>query len=469
MNVRVPPGVAYTLVSATRALTIVGMGELLIEVAENVGSTSIEIADAFLGRGAGQIIAVASSLWLFRTLNGDTLMSVFLVINGIMWLWLPYIVTVRSLYLWFFMSGLVITIVDIGTLIMVKRVYNHKAGPWLMATTAGFSGLASLAPLVSYIGDGSVLHVTMVFGLYNFGCVVVMALQAKDLQHKRTDRAGPGETSSGTALTPTHGAVLSGAQGLFREKLGLGGMTFSKHNIDFEYEMSQTDNCEEVGTDLSQTQESKTAETTRVTGSDGLCKFCVEVGKGSYASEFLMTVMLLMAAGSQTSVTSYICTFLEETEGVVGVERCPLMLSVFWVCMTLSRLLFIPFQVYLSQVFVSIIAMCFGGALGPSPLLFGAWVGQWEAWQVWAGFLLWGTFCGPLPGFIFDLGNRICHNTEEGVILFVIGLNIGSSIVPVITARAWKQGLGPAALPIIMSLCALLMMAVVACLSLPRR
>eukprot|EP01052_Picozoa_sp_SAG31_P019576 SAG31_NODE_1432_length_8373_cov_8.838289_11_plen_121_part_00 len=57
------------------------------------------------------------------------------------------------LYAWFFCTGLLTAMTDIGTQILTRRAYGSKAGPWLTCNTFMFATAGLLAPLVDYATD----------------------------------------------------------------------------------------------------------------------------------------------------------------------------------------------------------------------------------------------------------------------------------------------------------------------------
>ena len=53
-----------------------------------------------------------------------------------------------------------------------------------------------------------------------------------------------------------------------------------------------------------------------------------------------------------------------------------------------------------------------------------------STWPVVAGYLIYGFFVGPILGYIFDFHNRVTVSKERGSAILILGLNLGSSLVP---------------------------------------
>ncbi|CAM9323921.1 unnamed protein product [Discosporangium mesarthrocarpum] len=248
----VSPGVTYAMSMGCSSLTVVGLGELLIAVAENVGTTSTGLAYAFLGRAIAQFVVVVSAPTIYRHFEGNLVMAAALAVLVFQWLVLPHITALTLLYAWFGITGMCASTLDIGAQINVKRVYADKAGPWLMATTAVFATAGFLAPLISYIGKGSIAKTTAVFSAYNLLCFLLVASNAHMQCHLNRsneqlrvrplhefqeflDNPGKGNTlsrmESGESGSTSSGGVdppLSESP-LEKQKLG-GGITHEAHS-----------------------------------------------------------------------------------------------------------------------------------------------------------------------------------------------------------------------------------------------
>ena len=74
----------------------------------------------------------------------------------------------------------------------------------------------------------------------------------------------------------------------------------------------------------------------------------------------------------------------------------------------------------------------------------------------WAGTVLFGVGNGPVVGYLYDLAHRNTVNSEHGTSIIMLGLNLGASLVPWVTAKVWTTARNPVVLVVV----ALLTMAV---------
>lgn len=73
-------------------------------------------------------------------------------------------------------------------------------------------------------------------------------------------------------------------------------------------------------------------------------------------------------------------------------------------------------------------------------------------WPVLVGYLVYGLFVGPILGYIFDFHNRVTISKERGSAILILGLNLGSSLVPFLFTSCLKLGLKGASMPVVQML-----------------
>ena len=103
---------------------LIGIGDALVEIATKNGIDMEDTGGLFLARGAGQILATLVCADLYSSFWGNgILMACTLAVAGL-WALGALIVHAPTLYLWFFMTGLMTATLDIGTQILTRRAYG---------------------------------------------------------------------------------------------------------------------------------------------------------------------------------------------------------------------------------------------------------------------------------------------------------------------------------------------------------
>lgn len=110
---------------------------------------------------------ISSKLYVW--LRGNTVLSTVLLFLTAILLYMPFITTVVSLHISFFLLGLSTAITDTGCQIMTRKLHGSKAGPWLGANTVVFGISGALVPLIGYLTDSLFPQYAILSGV---SCVV---------------------------------------------------------------------------------------------------------------------------------------------------------------------------------------------------------------------------------------------------------------------------------------------------------
>ncbi|CAM9724944.1 unnamed protein product [Choristocarpus tenellus] len=339
-----------------------------------------------------------------------------------------------------------------------------------------FAIMGVLAPLTSYVADGIITQ-TAVYAGFTCACALVLmpytisdAWSSMYSPHPKTmPRRKKELTSNGEDGQETDVASLETMSRTARESDIIGSMSndeLVEGTSVIKNEDMLLPNQVKTSTSLEEKDAFKAKEIaeqdeeSKGSGLMGcrillpLLQFLYDLWWGKYTTEMVLMLMIFVGMGVQVATSSFMCTFIEQSDGAVNEGQCSLLLSLFWASMALSRFLAMLSQAKLTTIglYRNILMVCFLSSIASGPLVYGAATGSYEEWHVWVSVLLWGVVFGPFLGYIFDMSNRVCQRTEEGAAILILGLQLGASVVPLAVGIMWDKGAGPASIPMALSL-----------------
>ncbi|CAN0450096.1 unnamed protein product, partial [Ectocarpus sp. 12 AP-2014] len=125
----------------------------LEDLAINCGTTSTKVGTVFVAKGAGTGVGALMSPKLYISVRGNTVLSVGLVILSAILLYFPFLSSVFTLHLAFFVQGLVVNILMTGCQIMTRKVHGDKCNLWTGANVVSLGLSSALFPVVAYLDD----------------------------------------------------------------------------------------------------------------------------------------------------------------------------------------------------------------------------------------------------------------------------------------------------------------------------
>jgi hypothetical protein len=136
-RMKIPVGVAYAMCMGVAGNVLIGIGDVLTDLAGDVHSVSVsdKLQCLFLVRGVGQLVATPLAAEVFAGTNGHSILLACLLAVVALWACSTWISELALLYLWFLVTGVVTATLDTGTQILTRRAYGAQAGPWLTAST----------------------------------------------------------------------------------------------------------------------------------------------------------------------------------------------------------------------------------------------------------------------------------------------------------------------------------------------
>ncbi|CAN0395476.1 unnamed protein product, partial [Ectocarpus sp. 12 AP-2014] len=90
---------------------------------------------------------------LYLSVRGNTVLSVGLVLLSAILLYFPFLSSVFTLHLAFFVQGLVVNVLMTGCQIMTRKVHGDKCNLWTGANVVSLGLSSALFPVVAYLDD----------------------------------------------------------------------------------------------------------------------------------------------------------------------------------------------------------------------------------------------------------------------------------------------------------------------------
>ncbi len=131
--------VGFLFSVAICGLNIVSYGENIEEIAVLVSQTSVEIGGIFLSRGFGSLIGCLLYPYLTSCISAMITMYISYIGAIAISTFLPFNKSVIVLYFLYFGIGLFISLINTGSVAMIRIIKGKDAGPWLSASIMLFS------------------------------------------------------------------------------------------------------------------------------------------------------------------------------------------------------------------------------------------------------------------------------------------------------------------------------------------
>ena len=489
----IPVGVCYAGCMFVCGNVLIGIGDALVEIATKNGIPMEDTGGLFLARGAGQILATLFCADLYSAYWGNGILMTCTLAVAVLWVLGALIEQAPVLYFWFFMTGLMTATLDIGTQILTRRAYGTEAGPWLTANTFCFATAGLLAPLVDYVTSSLLQQCTvyasfaLVLALLTFSiaedCYLFPTLMQLD------DDASQKNLTLGQKVQQS---LFSWLDPIYRNDAILALMIF--FTIGGQNMMSNYLETYILITGV-----------TPVT----LDSLMLSLFWGSMVVSRLIA-MFYLQPGLQTKplISQMRIMFIGCAIGAVPLIMTPHLMGQDLQSDTISEstgkyikitqvdpITNMPMPQPCSATNPPLVCgectpdQCDGNCwmkceatdvrycdlaqprLGKdlndenvggveyewselcSPLDkdpdTGEQIPHHDYWQLFVGYLCYGFFVGPILGYIFDFHNRVTVSKERGSAILILGLNLGSSLVPGLFTVCLQLGMKGASMPVV--------------------
>ena len=141
----------YMLSMGVCGFIIVALGTTLSEIAANVGYSAYDIGTVFVARGAGCISGTLMSSVLYGMYNGKHMLCVTSVVTVLILYGLPYCRDFYLLHLAYFSLGMITSVTETGSQLMMIKFHGSEAGPWCGANSMSFCVSGIIVPAVQMV------------------------------------------------------------------------------------------------------------------------------------------------------------------------------------------------------------------------------------------------------------------------------------------------------------------------------
>jgi predicted MFS family arabinose efflux permease len=154
-----------------------------------------------------------------------------------------------------------------------------------------------------------------------------------------------------------------------------------------------------------------------------------------YHVEIVIACMIFLCIGSKVTMTAYIYSFVDDTNMISTSMESSLVL-VFWLCIAIGRLAGVYDQAFVTNHTLPwhLFILSTGATIGIALIL----IFRNQPDALWVGLAFYGLFNGPCVGYCYDMNNRLTYPSEESMAIVMLGLNMGSSLQPYLTAYLWS-------------------------------
>lgn len=121
-----------------------------------------QVGTVFIAKGTGTGVGAVISPKIYRSVRGNTALSVGLLLLAATLLSMPFISTVVSLHVAYFMLGVLIDMVITGCQVMTRKVHGEKSGIWIGSNMVALGTSSALVSLICFVDD-SLLQQYIIF------------------------------------------------------------------------------------------------------------------------------------------------------------------------------------------------------------------------------------------------------------------------------------------------------------------
>ena len=138
---------------AILGITIVTLASTFNSLAENTGYVSSDCGTVFISRGFGCVVGSVASFWLYDRINAKYAIIASLIPLNIIVGVLSMNHNLDLLRSYYFLMGVLTSVIDFGLSKLTNLVYQKRAGPWLGWNNILFGLFGSIVPLLAIISD----------------------------------------------------------------------------------------------------------------------------------------------------------------------------------------------------------------------------------------------------------------------------------------------------------------------------
>jgi predicted MFS family arabinose efflux permease len=141
----------YMFAMGVCGFIIVALGTTLSGIAANVGYSAYDIGTVFVARGVGCISGTMASSVLYGQYHGKHMLCVTSVMTVLILYWMPYCTDYYLLHGAYFALGMITSVTETGSQLMMIKFHGPEAGPWCGANSMAFCISGIIVPAVQMI------------------------------------------------------------------------------------------------------------------------------------------------------------------------------------------------------------------------------------------------------------------------------------------------------------------------------
>ncbi|CAN0465161.1 unnamed protein product, partial [Ectocarpus sp. 12 AP-2014] len=329
------------------------------------------VGTVFVAKGAGTGVGALMSPKLYLSVRGNTVLSVGLVLLSAILLYFPFLSSVFTLHLAFFVQGLVVNVLMTGCQIMTRKVHGDKCNLWTGANVVSLGLSSALFPVVAYLDDSLFDQYAILSGM----SIAVAVILGVVIPAPESFEGLIEETPESLMVDPATGGMEPPEKSTWTRKCSL---FYSKYSVE------------------------------------------LNIG-----------AMVFWLIGGTSDTSSYLDTYVEST-GVIPKSQESLLQVDLFAASVVGILLGLLAQLYctLSSLYrLSMAAFLLGGVGVAAILLF-----QDSPTVLWVCIACYGFAWGPTVNFCYELNNRINPPSESGMSVITFGLTFGMAAFPYATS-----------------------------------
>lgn len=377
-------GSAYMLAMGSCGIILVAIGSSLDGLAELAGSSGVGVGGVFISRGVGSISGAILSAKMYSSFSGNIVITSALILVVLLLSILPCNRSVIGLHILFLLLGLQTSIIDTGKFrinkldfvrtdgilfatgcqILTRKLHGKNAGPWLGANTVAFGLSASLVPLLEIYVTNMVTQYVII-SIYILFVASIIAFNIF--------------SESPSSVTHTDQIIVREIQ-LLTDPIDESrqGHYDAVDQLSLSIPASGMD---EVDANID----------------------AIDITPPHYHVEILIASMAFCFIGGSVAATAYVETYIDDMK-VIDSEKEANLLLVFWIAITIGRLLGVQDQRFINNdALVSHLAiLCICGILATTLISLFPHSGL----ALWVGVTAFGLCHGPCIGYCYDLNNR---------------------------------------------------------------
>lgn len=170
---------------------IVALGTTLSAIAANVGYSAYDIGTVFVARGIGCITGTMMSSVLYAHYNGKHLLGLTSTATVVILYWMPYCTDYYLLHAAYFALGVITSVTETGSQLMMIKFHGSEAGPWCGANSMAFCVSGIIVPAVQMISPDLHTEYTCYAAFVAFSAIWVVS--CPDPEEKGRIQAGGDE------------------------------------------------------------------------------------------------------------------------------------------------------------------------------------------------------------------------------------------------------------------------------------